>query len=174
MMKKKIILILFTLFSFFNVNNLFAYNSNEAINIYIEWNNDWTNFYNVPEWKDLIINRIYSNDVNSYISVRNLNWTTLYSRIWKEEYTGGFISISDELEVMTENANGARIDIFGYLVSEDEDIQYYLQWDSDAWNKHIFDKEDIDFIYFREFILFIFLMVIKFFEFIIWRKLLMR
>ena len=281
MMKKTFLKILFIILIIYNINISYWYKSNELINLYYTWSSNYTNIYNVPIWKDLIINNVKSDSIDNYIYIKDSNSTNiLWVLNWGIDYNDNLI-IKNSLELKTNytnnndpitsvfsninststeinnalsyinnlwdtnwlnqkactdfrtdinisllsswqysintnqwtlqynwitndcinainnvvwlsnvidsnNVNNIALDVSNtanlekiillnwYLVNEDEDIQYYIQWDSNAWNKHIFNKEDIDFIYFREFIFFIFLMIIKFFEFIIWRKLLMK
>jgi len=172
-MKKTFLNFLILFIWLFIYNNTNAYTSSDHIEIKFKTSSDWTEIYSVPAWKDLIIYKIQSKNNSSNLKLRD-NWGDIkedfnYDK-WISEVEFTFL---DNLEVRWWNYSDV-FTVFWYLVSEDEDIQYYIQWDSNAWNKHIFNKEDIDFIYFREFIFFIFLMVIKFFEFIIWRKLLMK
>lgn len=176
MMKKTILKIVwFILLFLIWFNNSYSYTSDELITLYTDSPSVWTSLYIVPEWKDLILNRINSSDSLEEISLRD--WSTGSARVViskQQEYTWGELVIKDEVQIIASPWSNVDIIIFWYLVSEDESIENYIEWNSSAWNKHIFDKEDIDFIYFREFIFFIFIMVIKFFEFIIWRKLIMK
>lgn len=172
MMKKTFLNFLLLFIWLFIYNNSYAYVSSETIQINFNTSSTWTELYQVPIWKDLIIYKIAVEN-NGNLQLRD-NWTIIKEDFDYDQwvYNTEFIFL-DSLEVRW-TGFPRTFTIFWYLVSEDEDIQNYIQWDSNAWNKHIFDKADIDFIYFREFIFFIFLMVIKFFEFLIWRKLLMK
>lgn len=155
-------------------NNVNAYTSSELITLYSNSPDTWTSLYEVPEWYDFIINRINSDDLNEIISLRNLTNETLAVISWKNEYLWWHLVIKDELQIISTPWTNVNIMIFWFLVNEDEDIENYIEGNSNAWSKNIFTKEDIDFIYFREFIFFIFLLLIKFFEILIWRKMLMR
>lgn len=171
-MKKTFLKITWFIILFFTwLCSSFAFTSNELITLYSDSPDTWESLYIVPDWYDLVVNRMKSSDLNEEISLRNSTGATLAVVSWKEEYLWWELVIKDDLQIISTPATNVDILIFWFLVHEDEDIQYYLQWNSNAWNKNIFTKEDIDFIYFREFILFIFVMVMRFFEFIIWRRL---
>ena len=151
-----------------------AYNSDELITLYIDDPHTWTSIYTVPEGKDLVLNRILASADNTEFSLRNATGATLWKVTGKTEYEGWELVIKDELQVLESNQNPSTwhyFMVFWFLVSEDEDIAPYLDGGVTAWNKHIFDKEDIDFIYFREFIIFSFAILFKFFSIIANRNL---
>lgn len=146
-----------------------AYKASEHIEINFNTETTWTNIYTIPEGKDLVVYKIFWRQANANLKFRD-NW-------WNIKADGDFDEAIYEIVLTFENnvevkgiPDAKDFAIFWYLVSEDEDIENYLQWNSTAWNKHIFDKEDIDYIYFREFIIIFFLVIIKFFSKIIWRK----
>lgn len=145
-----------------------AYNSNEIYNTTITWLINWTDIYIVPDWKDLIINKIQVNNV-SYLwsmSIRDNGGNTLINT---NNNIDTFINIKNKLEI-NQTTPSEIYNISGFLVSEDESVENYQQQNATGWTKNIFTKKDIDFIYFREFILFYFLSIIKFFSIIIGRK----
>lgn len=128
-------------------------------------NNQWNTLYTIPEWKDFILNYIYADNTGSnYLEFAD-NWVNLGLWDIKEHKNEIFIGFQDTIELRN-NWNNNKYTITWFLVSEDEDIQGYIEKNNSAWNKHIFDKKDIDFIYFREFIIFFFLVVFKFFAII--------
>lgn len=176
-MKKIILIITIILYIFLWINKSIAYNSEDIINISVTNITSWQNVYTVPDWKDLIIKKIYLDDfhVTHYLDIRDNWWNTLLRLKWNEVllHDNLFVKISDNLE-LSSNDNNDTYNIFWFLVSEDESVENYIEWNSNAFNKNIFTKKDIDFIYFREFIFFIFVMIFKFFEFIIWRKMIWK
>lgn len=146
-----------------------AYNSDGLKTFYVESPDTWTSVYTVPEGKDLIITQINSDDINEEIELRNATGAILASVKWKTEYLQWYLVITDELQIQSTPWTNVDIMLFWFEVSEDEDVTNYIEWNTTAWNKHIFDKEDIEFIYRREFILFFILTAIKFMSIIIWR-----
>jgi len=149
-----------------------AYNSDEIINIYVTGKTSWTEMYVVPEGKDLYLEKVFINDdhLNDYLQIRNDLWPILMN------IAGGTNSlddldliIKDNLQVLQNDASDNYTFVW-FLVSEDESMTKHIQGTANAWNKHIFDKVDIDFIYFREFIVFSFMIILKFFSIIIGRK----
>lgn len=148
-----------------------AYNSDDLKTFYTDSPDTWTSLFIVPEWKDLILNRVNSSDINETIQLRNSTWSILATISGKTEYLGWELVIKDDLQIISTPWTNVDIMLFGYLVSEDEDITNYIQGNSNAWNKHIFNKSDIEFIYRWEFVLFFFLTAIKFMSVIIWRPL---
>lgn len=173
MMKKTFLNFLILFIWLFIYNNTNAYTSSDHIEINFKTSSSWTEIYSIPPWKDLIIYKISVQDNWSNLRLRDNGGKKKENQDYDSWNHKVEFVFKDNVEVRWGNFSDV-FTIFWYLVSEDEDIQNYIQWDSNAWNKHIFDKEDIDFIYFREFIFFIFLMCVKFFEFIIWRRLLMK
>ena len=166
-LKKLFIITLFLLCVIPGVN---AYTSNEAITLFIESPDVWTSLYTVPDGKDLVINRIYINSTNEVISLRNSNWATLYSRTWKEEYTGGFIVIYDDLQVLSDPAINSKINLFWYLVNEEDDVEGFIEWNSNAWSKNIFTKDFIKELYLYESIIMLFIILFTFFLRLLWYK----
>jgi hypothetical protein len=152
-----------------------AYNSEDYFNIYYNWNILWEKIYDVPEWYDLIINFLYTdNKLNSELYIAD-NYTLLDPNIiawwgFEEAKNEVFLVIKDSLWLI-DSSDSNNYTITGFLVSEDEAIQNYIEWNSTAWTKHIFDKEDIQFIYRREFIIFFILTAIRFISIIIGRPL---
>jgi hypothetical protein len=168
-MKKKILILLSLLFFVFN--NVNAYTSEELITLYINDPDVWTSVYIVPEWKDLILNRITSSSDTKTLDLRNWTGPILARVTWKTEYLGGNLTIKDDLQVEhNPDAWEEYYMIFWFLVSEDEDIENYINWNEAGINKNVFTKEDLEFIYFREFVFFTIIWIFKFFEVTVLRR----
>jgi len=146
-----------------------AYKSEDMISINFEHTANWSNVYNVPAGKDLIINKFYANDLNSELYIRDNWWDILAYWEFNTDIYQVNIVIKDILEVKTWRFDD-NFNIFWYLVNEDESIENYIEWNSNAWNKHIFNKTDIEFIYRWEFVIFFIFTAIKFFSIIVGRK----
>lgn len=148
-----------------------AYKAEDYKSFYIDaQNTNWETIFIIPEWKDFILNYIYADEVGgNYVEFRD-NVTNL--GLWDivDHKNELYIVFQDDIQIKNNWPNN-RYTITWFLVWEDEDIQWYIEQNNTAWNKHIFNKEDIDFIYFREFIIMFFLVVIRFFSIIIWRNL---
>jgi len=150
-----------------------AYNSDDVINIFIDDMNTWTTVYTVPEGKDLYLEKVYIYDEHrsDYLQIRDNGGDVLIQIDGSlTEHDDLDIIIKDSLEVIESDKND-QFNLIWFLISEDETLDFHIQWTSNGWNKHIFDKEDIDFIYFREFIIFSFAIVFKFFSIITNRNL---
>lgn len=147
-----------------------AYKAEDYKSFYLDaQNNNWETLLVIPDGKDFIMNYIYADTVGSnYLNFRD---DTTEKGLWdiKDHKNEIFLAFQDTVEVRN-NWNQNKYTITGFFVSEDEDIQGYIEGNNTAWNKHIFDKADIDFIYFREFIIMFFLVMFKFFSIIIWRN----
>ena len=161
---KKTILILLVLISNLVYLGANAYTSEDLITLHIDSPDTWTSLYIVPDWKDLILNRILSSDINEEIEIRNGTWAILAHVFRKEEYVWWELVIKDEVQIQSIPWTSVHIMLFWFLVDEDEDIEHYINWTSNTFNKNIFTKDDLDFIYFREFIFFTLLSVFTFFE----------
>lgn len=146
-----------------------AYNSSEIKTFYISWYTGWNSIFTVPEGKDLYVEKVYINDVwnTDYLELRNSTWSTMI-------HITSDLTILDDIDlIITDDLQINMLDstdiytIVWFLVSEDENMSYYINWNNSAWSQHIFDKDDIDFIYFREFIIFFFLVIFRFISIII-------
>lgn len=169
MMKHILKIISFFLLAFIFTPFSSAYKASEHIEINFKTTETWNSIYTIPDWKDLVIYKFYSKNNNANLKFRDnggdikVDWDFLYN-IYDLN-----ITFEDNIEVKWVPKE-KDFSIFWYLVDENEDIEYLLQWNADAWNKHIFNKEDIDFIYFREFIIMFFAVVFKFFSVVTNRK----
>ncbi len=147
-----------------------AYKAEDYKSFYVDsQNNNYDLLYTIPEGYDFILNYIYADHTwSNYIDFKD--WGVEIG-LWdiKEHKNEIFLAFKEDIEIRN-NWNSNHYTITGFLVWEDEDIQGYIEKNSTAWNKHIFNKEDIDFIYFREFILMFFLVVLRFLSIISNRK----
>lgn len=152
-----------------------AYNSDELITLYVEDPFTWTEVYTVPEWKDLVLNRITASKDTLTLSMRNNTWSVLAKVTWKTEYLWWELIIKDTLQVEQDPDQAWNyFMIFGILVNEWADITWTsttFDWAWWWWNKNIFSKEDIDLIYWYEFIFFVIVWLVKFIEHLLRRKL---
>jgi len=165
-------LLIWLLIAFFLAPFSSAFNSSWIINIFINEPEVWTEVYIVPEGKDLYIEKIYIYDdhKDDNLQLRDGVWDTMILiDWWLIELDDLDIIIKDSLQVL-QSDSADRFNIIWFLVSEDETMNYYIEGSNNSWNKHIFDKKDIDFIYFREFLIFSFMIVIKFFSLLLWRR----
>ena len=146
-----------------------AYDSSEIKNIYITWYTGWNSVFTVPEWKDLYLEKIYIYDIWQVHNLQIRNSTDdplLYITSESKELNDLDIIITDDLQINQSDSDDIYT-IVWFLVSEDENMSYYINWNNTAWSQHIFNKDDIDFIYFREFIIFSFLIIFRFISIII-------
>ena len=157
----------------------YAILSSENINKTIEFDNIGSETYTIPEWKDFFIRDITvthfeRNPSITEAPIKFYDWNTfvydwLYT-LGKETIKDINLIFKDSLIIESTENHLINVSYNGFLINEDEEIISYLQNNSNAWNKHIFNKEDIDLIYFREFIIFFFLAFFKFISIIIWRR----
>ena len=163
MIKNKTKIIFTILFIVLWLNNTFAYTASDHKEINFNVTSSWTNVYTVPQWKDLIIYRLYSEESNAHLQISN-DWINIDSSWYftKNDIYDINITITDNLYVQDWSSWG-NFTIFWYLVDEDEDIQYYINWNPSAWDKHIFNKEDIDYIYTIEMAFFVIVMIWRFY-----------
>ncbi len=146
-----------------------AYNSSEIKSFYINWYTGWNSIYTVPEWKDFYLEKIYISDVWQLDNLQIRNGDTdilLYVTSELNTIDDLNIIITDELQINQSDSTDIYT-IIWHLVSEDENMSYFINWNNTAWSQHVFDKKDIDFIYFREFIIFFFLVIFRFISIII-------
>lgn len=172
-MRKFFLVIICLFLSFIQTN---AYNSEELITLYVEEPTTWTDIYTVPEGKDLVLNRIMSSKDTLELSLRNWTGGILAKVTWKTEYLGWELVITDNLQVLqVPDTWGEYFMLFGILVNEWADISgtstTFNNWGGGFWNKNIFSKDDIDKIYWYEFIFFVIVWVVRFLEHILRRKL---
>lgn len=147
-----------------------AYKAEDYKSFYYEGTNSDTLLYTIPEGKDFILNYIYADNADTW---NYLDFKDDGVQIW----LGDIVDHKNDINIVFRHSiyikdklSWNHYTITGFLVSEDEDIQWYIEKNNTAWNKHIFNKEDIDFIYFREFIIMFFLVVLRFLSIITGRK----
>lgn len=159
---KKIILIFLLYFCFiFNTN---AINSESIKSFYITNYTTWSNIYNIPEGKDLLITKILSFNSGSIdnLQIRN-NWgeTLIYINWLINEYNDLNILIGDTLEIIQSNSID-NYTIVWLLINEWEDIESIINWNESWINKKIFNKETILEIYLYEGIIMVFIVFYTF------------
>ena len=164
-MKKKIISVLIICLLFFNISNSKAYFSWDIESFIITGNTSRTNILNVPDWLDFLITKVEIHDPhqNHAIYVRDNWWNDLWYFLpdTRNLFEDVNIVIKDSLEVYQEDNTDVDC-IYWHYVREDEELSIYINKVSPWVNKNIFTKEDIDFIYFREFIIMSLIWMIKF------------
>lgn len=120
----------------------FAFDTDSLITLYVDSPVTWTSLYVVPDWYDLILNRIISSDINEEISLRD--WSSWDPRVVisaKTEYVWWELVIKDEVQIISDPATAVDILVFWYLVLEGSDIQYYINWGiEEGINKPVLSK----------------------------------
>ena len=146
----------------------FAYN--KTYSVWVTGSTTRADIYNIPTGKKLLIQKIMVDEYNqSHIWIRDNGGTDLSYWDMVDHIYSVNLLVEEILQVKTER-NGIHITIEGLLLDEDEDESIYVDGEQTAWTKHIFNKEDIDFIYFREFIIMFFLTIGKFFSIVLWKN----
>jgi hypothetical protein len=140
---KKIIIITFLLIKLFSFQVL-AYDSSDWFNIYYQWNVNWADIYTVPEWKDLLINFLYADDVtNSELFFRD-NWVDIAWWQFVENKNSVFLVITDLLQLKDGNTNNNYV-ITWILVNEWDDISNIITWQPE--DQTYFTQEQIATLY---------------------------
>lgn len=146
----------------------FAYTTDDFFNIYYQWNNSRQTIYNVPEWKDLIINFLYTDDItNSTIFIRD-NWSDVLGWQFTENKNDVFFVIKDNFEIIDWISTNNYVFTW-LLINEWEDINHIINKTEYGINKPIFNEEFIKEIYLYEGVIMLFLLLFKFFARLLWR-----
>lgn len=161
-MKNKFLILLFLIIPF----NAFSYNSDDIININYIWTATKEDILIIPEWKDLIINYLYSNTSTGQLIIFDNNILKSNINFFQNEYKINII-IKDLLQLQDLNANN-NFFINWLLVNEGENIKNIIE-EQEYWiNKPVFNEDIIKEIYLYEVVIMVFIINFMFFMRLLW------
>lgn len=149
---------------------LYAYNSDDIVNISFTWINNISNVYSVPLGKDLLIKEVYVSSDSANIVISN-NWFDILANIVGSTSYDTNIIIKDNLYIeQNPNTNNIYYTFFWFLVNENDNIENIVNNNDNWFNKNIFTMDSLNEIYMYEFIVLLIIYIIVFFEKILWKR----
>lgn len=159
-MKKIIILILLVL----NPWLIFAYSSDDIVNLSFTNIDIMTNVYNVPVWKDLLIKEVKISSDSTHILISNDGINILSNLSSAFSYDTNIL-IKDNLFIEQDpNTNNIDYSFYAILVNENDNIENVVNNSDNGFNKNIFTYKWLQEIYLYEFVILLIIYIIVFFE----------
>lgn len=160
-MKKNIIKYILFLLLIFNINNTFALSTENIVNLNLNQNDN----YILEANKSLIIKKL---DVSTWSIDLYDNSNIIYNWEWFN-LNEWYIIINSNIEYIWEV--WSNINIMWVIINKEDDVTSIINNTNDWINKNIFTKEDINFIYFWEFVIMMLWSIIVFlFRTLLWNR----